>query len=452
MKKRGDQMSIYDFNKSVPKKNIFNSSDIKVNENSYKESLEKRQENEQRREAQKLGLNLDNISKTYDTIENLIKVTPGMVTAEVVTNSTMNMKNKKMNLKKGSVYIMSYGTYMMSYRDRFRGSKILKPHNKQFKKLFKRYKGQDLNNKKLLVWRSGGIGDIMFSQPVIKYLKEKYPNSKIIYGTAYHNISIFDNWPKGLINKVIHIPFEKKDLLSANYHLTFEGSIERCKEAEEINCYDIFRKVANLDFDPSNYPIELIPNQDIVDRLKDKVPENTVMIHMRASAALRMMSSENWKEIVDGLEQNGYNVAVIDSYNMGYIYDRFKEEQNLPNLINLSEYSTSLNEGIAMLSLCKGLIAIDSSFTHLAAGLNVPVVGIYGPFLGKLRMQYYKNSDWVDSTDYDGCGLWPCFFHQHKIKECPFIAKNSLPGCLSSIEPTTVVDVFKKLMEKQDAK
>ena len=40
---------------------------------------------------------------------------------------------------------------------------------------YKKYNGEDLNDKTLLVWRHGGIGDLMFMMPPLRLLKIKYP-------------------------------------------------------------------------------------------------------------------------------------------------------------------------------------------------------------------------------------------------------------------------------------
>ena len=44
---------------------------------------------------------------------------------------------------------------------------------------------------------------------------------------------------------------------------------------------------------------------------------------------------------------------------------------------------------------------------HVAQALNIPVVGIYGPFPGNIRLDTYKNVEWLD------CKLHcaPCFMH-----------------------------------------
>jgi ADP-heptose:LPS heptosyltransferase len=252
----------------------------------------------------------------------------------------------------------------------------------------------------------------MFTQPILVYIKEKYPTCKITFATGYSNMSLFDCWPTGIIDNVIPLPFKTELLKTNDYHLTFEGAIESCREAEELNCYDIFRNVSGFSFDINDYKPILIPNEKDIDLVRSIVPENTILIQMRASASIRTMSSEKWAIIIRKLKDSGFNVGVIDSPKTHEIYESIKEKEKLDYLINFTNNSDCLSKGIAILSLCKGFIGIDSSFTHLAPALGIPTVGLYGPFLGELRMKYYDKSKWIDPVWNNECGLYPCFFHQ----------------------------------------
>ena len=44
---------------------------------------------------------------------------------------------------------------------------------------YRPYQGQDLNNKSILAFRTGGIGDLMFLNPVLRYIKKRYPTCTI---------------------------------------------------------------------------------------------------------------------------------------------------------------------------------------------------------------------------------------------------------------------------------
>jgi len=403
------------------------------------------------KESRELGLDFSKLG-TIDTIEEYLTTTPGMVLAKVNTNCTLLIDDHQLPLIKSDVLAMSHYTYKMANQVSKTKSKVFSPYKKQFKHYFKRYKGQNLDGKKLLIWRTGGLGDICFTQPLIKYIKSKYPSCRITFGTKPNNQPIFKCWPKGLVDEVISIPFHAKQLKSHDYHITFEGSIERCSEAHHTNCYDIFKKVACLDFEVPDYPLSINSELSLHNKYKTIVKDNTVLIQMRASSPIRMLGSFRWAEVVrDLITKHGYNVGFIDSYDNSQMYETFidKYELDRSKVTNYSKYSKSINEGVAILSCCSAMIGIDSSFTHIAAGLQKPILGLYGPFLGALRMLYYPTGDWIDPVGYSECGKWPCFLHQDGIFKCPFAIDKKPSGCMLSISKDLIIKTFLNLMDRQ---
>lgn len=387
--------------------------------------------------------------KIYNTVEELTQETPNMVVAKSTTNGKMYINNVESFLKKNKSYVISSSVYRNSALDKKKYIKNLTPDTQHlFKDYFKRYTGQDLNKKTLLIWRMGGLGDLIFTQPLLSYIKDKYPQSKIWYATAPGNISLLKSFDYKLIDKYISIPFSFEEFSKADYHLSFEGSIERCKEAESVLSYEIFQKVAGLQFNLNDYPVKLFPNKQLVKRYKDIVGKNTVLIQMKSSSPIRTMSSRKWANIVKVLNENGYDVGFIDSQHNSHICNVFNQEYNL-NVKNLALYSKDIQHCLALCENAVGAITIDSSISHFSAGLDLPCVTIFGPFLGKVRI-IGKYSDWVDPENYETCGKWPCFIHGNDLDKCPQFIERVAPGCIMSINEELVVDkLMKKIEEKR---
>jgi ADP-heptose:LPS heptosyltransferase len=389
----------------------------------------------------------------YNTIQDVKNDYPDMVISKVTKEGVMKINGCDSHLIKGSSIVVGSSVYYSTALDRKTLNRNLIKNTKvKFKDVFNRYNGEELNNKTLFIWRMGGIGDIMFSQPIVYYLKSKYPTCKIIYSTAPGNIPLFSCWDKSLIDKAIKIPFLYEDLKKSHYHLSFEGSIERCKEANYTNCYDIFKKIAGVEFDVKDYLPKLYADRNLVKKYKKLFPqENLILIQMKSSSKIRTMGSKKWAEIVRNLKSKGYEIAFIDSSYNSSICEIFNNEYNF-DVKNFATYSKTLKDGIALASLAKGMISIDSSFTHLAPALGIPTVGIFGPFEGKNRMSYYKYSDWVDSVGYSECGKYPCYFHGDQLHECPQYIKNLPPGCITTIDTELVVDKLIKKIEEKNGK
>lgn len=56
------------------------------------------------------------------------------------------------------------------------------------------------------------------------------------------------------------------------------------------------------------------------------------------------------------------------------------------NVYHCPGHRHTIRESIAMISTCDAILAPDSVFTHVGAALDIPVVGLYGPFEGAAYM------------------------------------------------------------------
>ena len=401
-----------------------------------------------------LGLDpKDYEKKEVKTVEELLKKPPHVILAQVFRNCDLLFDDKtKISLKKGSVMVMDSGLFLSAKRGNDDRRVHLKPYRRTFSEFFNRYRGQSLDDKHLLVWRYGGLGDLIFSQPVIKYLKEKYPTCSITYATAFKNKQLLESWPKGLIDTITEIPFNKSLLMNSDYHLTFEGFIERCRESCFQNAYDVFSKAANVQIDQTDdkyYP-ELLVDEKSSNKFKEIVPDNFIVVQIRATSPLRMMPFSKWKIIIEKLNELGFNIVVVDDEGYEDRYNKLfiENKMNRDKIFNLCRYSKSIKDAISVINHSHGVIAIDSSFIHIAAALKKPVVGIYAPFLAETRMKYYKDSDWVEPKESE-CKLFPCFLHYKRTYECPSFRAGKEITCFSPISETEVVDKFLKLVEEK---
>lgn len=398
-----------------------------------------------------LGIDVSKLKKV-DTIDELINDTPLMVTAQVKHNIKMGTGAQPLDLKKGTTIVMPLSTFMSTKRTSDNRRSVLKPYRHTFKTLFRRYRGQELEYKKLLIWRGGGFGDLIFLQGIIKHIKRLYPTCQITTASYPRFVNIYADFPKDLITNVLPVPFSAKFLYDNHYHLTFEGAVERCIEAQKMNVYDLFSKVAgfDIDFTDDYYKPELYPNKKIMEKFKYNLPENFVVVQMRASSPIRMMPEEKWARIIKRINDLGKKVIFLDRPDLHSYYLHFRDKYKLDEnkVISRCKDCVNINHGIAIMSKSDGVIAIDSAFTHIGVALNKPVLGIYGSFKGWLRMKYYKNADWVDAED-KVCEHQPCFFHHEEKFKCPSIKNGKHPACLNTINEDLVIEKFKNLMLKE---
>lgn len=402
----------------------------------------------------KLGLPSNKVILEKDLVKNTVKEikseTPRMACVRANFSFSWNVGGEDLQFHKGREYIMAVGTFL-EHRKSDEHNVIFDPASTKFKDVFKRYNGQNLDYKALLIWRFGGIGDLMFAQPLIKYLKSTYPTCKIFFATAPKNTTLFRSWPSGLVDKPLAMPFEKDIMRECDYHLTFEGSIERCKEAHTTSAFDIFKKMAGVEFDINDYPTELILDDALTSAIRPFIPPNTVAIQLRASSQLRNLPIPNVVRIAKKLVERGYLPGIIDLSREAENVDVFVKNLNNAGIkaINLARYSESLQHCLSILKCCIGAIATDSSITHLTPAIGKPVLGLYGPFTGDVRMSYYKTGDWIDgSKNWNECKKAPCYFHDNDIRNCPYLSSKHPPGCLMQLKEDEVVEKFELLLDK----
>jgi ADP-heptose:LPS heptosyltransferase len=387
----------------------------------------------------------------HEKIDSLLSTTPAMVTAKVMDNFSLQMAGgQKIKLEKGKTVVLPLGLFQNAKRGKNRKIQ-LKLHKLPFKHYFKRYQGEDLTDKKLLIWRTGGIGDLLFIQPILKRIKELYPTCQITFCTAARNSPILLNYPKGTIDKIGQLPFSLDILKQNDYHITFEGSIERCKEAHNLNCYDIFRNMTKLNFNISDYIPELYPSSTILEDLKNKIPPKTIMIQPRATSIVRSLSINKIVELVRKINDAGFIAGIQDStLNAHKISYLINNKLSGLKVHNLAVTSKNIAYGVGNAYYCAGGIVTDSAFTHILAALKKPVVGLYGPFRGELRMKYYDTGDWINisDSDWNECNNCPCYIHENTLLRCPYLHKNKHPECMNKFNVDLAIEKFLKLYSK----
>lgn len=386
-----------------------------------------------------LGNNLEDTTRYHTTLESLRNTIPAMAVATPTRSFSYSQsldKNKRPvleNITQGQDMVMSLFFYDSLEYDRSR-NKCLVPSQTKFRDVYKPYTGQPLNGKKLLVWRQGGIGDLLFIQPHLRYLKSLYPDCIIQFATGTEYVPLISSWK--FVDSAFTFPISLDQFKTVDYHLTFEGVIERCMEAHTTNAYKLFRKWINIDT-PDD---QLVPVLDSTDkRIEKKVKKfmkdnnlkykNFILIQIRSSSPIRTPSSGVWKQIIEPLIRQGNNIVITDGpqqySNIEKLIKHLFPPSYRSKIFNFSKESENINYSICLASKSKLVIAPDSSLVHIAAGVRTPVFGVYGAFPAEIRMSTYPKADWIEPERSYICikGGKHCFLHGHK--PCPFAKRHT---------------------------
>ena len=322
---------------------------------------------------------------------------------------------KGMKLARGNEYIMS-GAVKKQLLRIYPGSLI---QTKNFNDFYKKF---DISSVKdgdsIFMFRSGGIGDVIFMLPIIKYLKKNF-KVKITVATSPMYSCVLENNP--LIDRVIQMPFAIEELINNKYHLMFEGLIEDVPEkSQRLNAFDLFLDHAGIDYTKVNFEDKL-PKISLSREVISKVDEEflnlkidssakRIGVQVEASSPIRTFPLHKVAVVIRRLLKEKHCVFAFGGkrqLRLGeYLKDMFIEETNFISLI--SEERT-LEESIAYVKKLDVMVAPDSSFVHIAGAMGIPIVGLYGCFPSLLRMKYYKNAIGLDCNVV--CS--PSFQHGH---------------------------------------
>ena len=317
----------------------------------------------------------------------------------------------------------------------------------------KKYKGQNLFDKKIITFRSGGIGDLIFQLPSLKELKDTY-NDKIEITVCCDNrySDIFKEID--YINRLISLPLELEILLEHDYFVNFEGLIESNVEAEQINAYELHAEKFYVR--PKTYVPQLKTNEDKDKQIeellnKDKI---NVVIGFATTVAIRSVHPDLYANLMANLKEDKFNFYVVGSKSqikdIDFLVNALKEQRGLTNVINWAKInSDDLLLTMSLVKFADIVIGPDSGLLHIAGGLNTPLIGLYGPFYSSLRLKHYKNAIGIDamSNCYYGkkSRFKACF--QHGGGSCHSARKNSIvfSPCMSLIKSENIIEGMKLL-------
>lgn len=306
----------------------------------------------------------------------------------------------------------------------------------------KKYNGQDLTDKKILIWRTGGMGDLCFITPNLKYIKDNFKNSKIIFGCGHRFSYGMMNHPH--IDELIQLPIDKKYLDEADYYLMFEGIIENNKEAQTKNAYDLFSERFGFNLkEEDKLPILGMSNESLEQAKKlmlNSDNKKIVGLGLKASHIIRSIVPKTLHEIMQLLIQSDIRIALIGSKDDAEVANMLPFA-NHPLVIPCYKHSEDYRDAIAQISLLDGLIGPDSSPIHIAASFKKPIVGLFGAFPSELRMRYYQNATGMDAR----LPCSPCFLHG--IGTCEYSHPHTKePMCMHIQQSELVVREIMMLM------
>ncbi|WP_418964208.1 glycosyltransferase family 9 protein [Cetobacterium sp.] len=304
---------------------------------------------------------------------------------------------------------------------------------------------------KILIIHTAFIGDIVLSTPLLKRVKEMYPEAKITYVTTPVGATILRNNPhiteiieydkrgnhsgiKGLLALGRRLRYEnfnmvltphrylRSSILSwltrspkrigydiASGALLFTDKIKYDKTKHEVE--KLLSFLGDVPKNPrENYPIELYPSKkekEAVDKIWEDnslSSEKVIAIAPGSKWFTKKWPLEYFNKVIELLVKDGIKVIVIGGKD-----ELFLNVVNHKNIIDLRG-KTTLLELAEVLKRVKVVLTNDSSPIHIASAFaNTKIIAIFGPTVKEFGFFPWSENSKV--LEVNGLTCRPCAIH-----------------------------------------
>ena len=307
--------------------------------------------------------------------------------------------------------------------------------------------GRNINNKrklKIMLQRMGGLGDILFTTPIAKYLKglghevnyhihfgyhEALENNPYI-DTVYVNADVSKyKLPKGIPNllniedmveydAVIPVQLTKDICQQHDKLIMFNGVIEHNPLAEKEHAIDVCYKWAGIN--PEGRDKKIIVN--ILDSEKEWAYNDL------------MKRGYDLKKPFVSISPNA-SMAKNRSWPMEYMQELRQRLSKDFNVVYIHRgEGWSLRESMRIISVMDCVVTVDTGLLHVAGALDKNIVALFGSFNPDLRCKYFNNCHVICHNN-KTCKSF-CFNHRDYCNKTG--KERTYPPCSLIIKPEEV--------------
>lgn len=282
-----------------------------------------------------------------------------------------------------------------------------------------------LGYRRILIVRTDRIGDVLLSTPVVKAVKDFYPNSfvsvmvspyarEIIEGNPYADEVIIydkDNKHKGVLSSmrfagqlkqrkfdlaIILHPTNRVNLITyfariperVGYNkkmgwLLTKKIVDKKHLGEKHEMEYSLDVVRALGIEPKDKSLFMPIKTESEKWVDDILAQNRILyqnmlvaIHPAASCPSKIWPQESFAQVADKLMEKGFKVIIVAGPKDKKIAAKVKEKISYP-VIDLSG-DTTVSRLASILKRCKLFISNDSGPVHIATAVGTPVISIFG--------------------------------------------------------------------------
>ena len=268
--------------------------------------------------------------------------------------------------------------------------------------------------KNILVVGTAGFGDTFLLTPVLRELKSLWPEATLRISCHPEYRQVYIGLP--YIDGYAPYPLPVEYLKSVDRVYTLEHSVQFNDLAKVEHMTDRFAHHFGLKDFPSKKP-DYRMSSDERRWIVEKFPRGTrKRLAVQLQAGVRCRTYPAWipkepgsngqverepklEAVITGLIKDGWEVALLGRPGDSKV-------TNVPHVLNIASVGLSFRQSVAYLTTCDAFLGPDSSLLHAAGTLDVPAVGLFGPYPWQLRTKYYTSVFAIQGKE--GCPIAPC--------------------------------------------
>ncbi|MDP2401501.1 MAG: hypothetical protein Q8M66_05930 [Actinomycetota bacterium] len=275
--------------------------------------------------------------------------------------------------------------------------------------------------KRVLIIRSGGIGDLLALSSLSHYLvselgrnvtfvtqKKYFP---LFYWFQSYNSLIDFKTPAGINN--IRQKFNPINFIN------FEGKIEKSRE----NWFHLFYENMDVDFAQWGSPKLFLPSR--FPKSSPAKNKNSVLLSLTSTANIRSLELETvWRAIEPMTTKHKIFVHETNLRENDHLFIKKMKPKRLKVIP-----AGGLSDYLLDLYFATNVISTDTAALHFREGVEKPAIGLFNAFASEARSKYYTHTQSFDIKS--NCPIQPCFQHCNRHDDlCPnFQGNKNIAPC-----------------------
>lgn len=276
------------------------------------------------------------------------------------------------------------------------------------------------------VWslpRTRGKARLTASWPVIRTLRKlKFDRS----------VDFVGNDRGAILSKLIGAK-ERLGVMPVDGHFFRRLAYTRCIEEADATRHEIVRDLHvlsawNIPF-PAEPKLEIRADPALAKDAEQSLPGHPVIFHLSTSQPKKEWPASNWVELYHRAHDAGVDIVLSSGPTareqalLAEVWGALPQSRTLPPGLQLDSF-------LAALARAKLFVSPDTAPLHLAAGLGIPTIGLFGPTAASRWAPLGAQHQVVQG------GLCPCSGHWHVCHAtCP---------CMAAITPGAVWTAIQK--------